>query len=211
MCFKKFDLHIHSAYSYDSFMGVDAIIRTARKRGLDGIAIIDHNTIAGGIAALKANHDSEFQVIVGAEIKTDRGDVAGLFLNEEILSRQFDAVIDEIKLQCGLSVLVHPYRGHLFPLDLARDVDFIEGFNARTKREDNLRAYELGLQSKKPLLAGSDAHTRPEIGRGIVRTEHGIKSIKRIEETRISGDESPYYLTHGLSVGMERLKKWLGR
>ena len=41
----KIDFHIHSKNSLDSFMSVDGIVRTAKKRGLDGVAIVDHNNL----------------------------------------------------------------------------------------------------------------------------------------------------------------------
>ena len=49
----KFDFHIHSKYSFDSFMDIEKIIKVAKKRGIDGIAIADHNTIKGGRKVLK--------------------------------------------------------------------------------------------------------------------------------------------------------------
>ena len=40
----KCDLHIHSHYSYDSNSSIKEIIDTAIKKGIDCIAITDHNT-----------------------------------------------------------------------------------------------------------------------------------------------------------------------
>ena len=47
----KFDLHVHSKYSSDGVLDPENIVRIARKRGLAGIAVTDHNTIRGGIEA----------------------------------------------------------------------------------------------------------------------------------------------------------------
>jgi len=41
----KYDLHIHSKYSSDGVLGLEKIVKIAMKRGLDGIAITDHDTI----------------------------------------------------------------------------------------------------------------------------------------------------------------------
>ena len=67
----RYDLHVHSKYSYDSFTSPEKIIKVAKKRGLDGVAITAHGTIKGGIEAPKIHKDKDFQVIVGAEIKTE--------------------------------------------------------------------------------------------------------------------------------------------
>lgn len=203
----KIDLHIHSKYSYDSFLSPETIIRIAKKRRLDGVAVTDHGTIKGGIEALKINKDKDFQVIVGAEIKTEYGDVIGIFLNEEIKSQIFMQVVEEIRGQDGLVVLAHPFRkGITFPTDLLKWVDLVEGFNARSRKGDNKRAYGLARKFKKPMTGGSDAHLGFEIGRGRTIVNSEVKGELRKGETKIEGEESSYYLVHGLSVTMERVK-----
>ncbi|MBA7528056.1 hypothetical protein ES705_20239 [subsurface metagenome] len=47
----KYDLHIHSKYSSDGVLEPEKIAKTAVKRGLDGIAITDQNTIKEGLKA----------------------------------------------------------------------------------------------------------------------------------------------------------------
>ena len=142
----------------------EKIVAIAKARGLDGIVICDHDTIRGGIEAQKSNKDPHFQVIVGAEIKTTAGDITGLFLKEEIVSREVNAVLDEIKAQGGRTLLNHPYQAHdLSKIDFDK-IDFIEGFNARVSPEQNRKAVELAQRYGKPMLSGSDAHLYGEIG-----------------------------------------------
>lgn len=202
----KFDLHIHSKYSYDSLLSPERIIKVAKRKGLHGVAITDHNTIKGGIEALKINEDKDFQVIVGAEIRTEYGDIIGLFLEDEITTNKFEGVIEEIKSQGGLSVLAHPYRQYKFPEEIVDKVDLVEVFNARSRKADNERAYELAKKFKKPQTAGSDAHFGFEIGRGRTMVNSKIIEALKKGETKIEGTESNYYLVHGLSVAMEGIK-----
>jgi len=202
----KFDLHIHSKYSYDSFLSPVRIIKVAKRKGLHGVAITDHNTIKGGIEALKINEDEDFQVIVGAEIRTEYGDIIGLFLEDEITTNKFEEVIEEIKSQGGLSVLAHPYRHYKFPEEIIDKVDLVEVFNARSRKADNERAYELAKKFKKPQTAGSDAHLVFEIGRGITIVNSEVREELREGNTTIEGEVSNYYLAHGLSVAMEKIK-----
>ena len=205
----NYDLHIHSKYSYDSFLAPERIIKTAKKKGLDGVAITDHGTIRGGVETLKLNKDKNFKVIVGAEIKTEYGDVIGLFLNEDIKTTTFVDVLDEIKSQGGLSVLAHPYRQYKFPEKIIDKVDLIEGFNARSRRKINEKAYKLGLKFKKPMTAGSDAHSFFEIGNGVVKIE-SVEDLM-VQKADFNGKETNYYLSHGLSLFNERLKKIFSR
>ena len=208
----KMDLHIHSKYSYDSFLSPERIIKIAKKKELGGVAVTDHGTIKGGVETSKINKGDDFIVIVGSEIKTEYGDVIGLFLNEEIVSNIFMEVVDEIKVQGGLVILAHPYRkGKIFPEGLMNKIDLIEAFNARSRKGDNERAYKLATKFRKTMTAGSDAHLGFEIGRGrtIVNSEVGVDLRKG--KTKIEGEESNYYLVHGLSVGMEKVKGVIGR
>jgi predicted metal-dependent phosphoesterase TrpH len=207
----KLDLHVHSRYSYDSLLNPGTIIKMAKKRDLDGVAIVDHNTIRGGIETLKLNDDLDFQVIVGAEIKTEYGDIIGLFLNEEIRNRKLIEVLEEITLQGGLSVLAHPYRQYSFPEALIDSVDVIEGFNARSTKEANEKGYALGARFNKPMIAGSDVHLSFEIGKGVTLVNSQIRESLKNGDTTIYGSESNYYLVHSISVAIERVKFWKTR
>ena len=96
----KYDLHIHLKYSSDGVLDPEKIVKIAIKRGLNGVAITDHNTIIGGLKA--KNYETEdFKVIVGSEISTERGEIIGLFLKEEIKPGNVQEVISEIKEQNG--------------------------------------------------------------------------------------------------------------
>lgn len=207
----KYDLHIHSKYSYDSISAPDKIIKIAKKRGLSGIAVTDHNTIMGGLNTLKANRDREFKVVIGAEIKTEYGDVIGLFLNDEIKSRSFDTVIEEIRSQGGISILAHPYRQYKFPETLASRVDLLEGFNARSKKILNNKSYQLALSCNKSVTGGSDAHCTIDIGKGLTITNCEVETALRSGMVECEGMISNYYLAHGLSITIEKMKKLINK
>ncbi len=203
-----FDLHIHSKYSYDSYLSPAKIIKIAKKKGLNGVAVTDHNTIKGGVETSKINNKDDFIVIVGSEINTEHGDVMGLFLNEEIRSRIFMQVVEEIKDQGGLIVLAHPFRkGNNFASDLFKHIELIEAFNARSPRSLNVGALELTKKFKKSVTAGSDAHFGFEIGGGRTIVYGDIKDELMKGRVKIEGEESKFYLVHGLSVLLEKTKQ----
>lgn len=185
-----FELHIHSRHSFDSLMSLESIIKAAKLRGLDGIAVTDHNTIKGGLEAQRINNDREFATVVGTEIYTDKGDIIGLFLNEEIKSRMFLDVVDEIRSQDGIVVLPHPFRGHELNKGLISAVDAIESFNSRTDIVGNKRAEELVRKYKKVSLAGSDAHFISEIGLG--STLINCDNLDEIKSAILAGKTSPF-------------------
>lgn len=203
----ELDLHIHSKYSYDSFMSPENIIKIAKKRKLNGIAITDHNTIKGGLEAKKFNKNSDFIIITGTEIHTEYGDIIGLFINEEIKKKNFLDVVEEIKSQSGISILAHPYRGFSSPEKIIDKVDFVEGFNARSNNEKNTMAIKLAAEYNKSVTAGSDAHSFFEIGNGITIFD-SINCLYNGNLT-IKGRKSNYYLSHAASVIAEKIKKMI--
>lgn len=145
-------------------MRPEKILVIAKKRGLDAVAITDHNSILGGLEGRKYQEKYGVEVIVGSEVKSDAGDIIGLGIEEEIRSRAWKDVIDEIKGQGGIVVLPHPYRSHHSVQDLAEAVDLVEVWNARSTPEQNTRALELASRLGKNGLMGSDAHLFREIG-----------------------------------------------
>jgi predicted metal-dependent phosphoesterase TrpH len=158
------DFHIHSRYSYDSILSVESLLSRAKRVGLERIAVTDHNSIQGGIKAKEASRGSGLEVIVGSEVKTDCGDIIGLYLHDEIREVRCDRVIEEIRSQGGLVVLPHPYRGHYSVYELAKKVDFIEIWNSKCSVEANVLAQELASSVNKKVICGSDAHSLSEIG-----------------------------------------------
>jgi predicted metal-dependent phosphoesterase TrpH len=200
----KIDLHIHSRYSYDGNLAPEDIVITAREKGLDGVAVTDHGTVKGGLEAKKYETD-DFIVIAGAEIKTDRGEVIGLFLSREVESTGFKDVVIEIKGQGGLVVVPHPFdrmRRSAFRIshDEASFVDAIEGYNARSIFQTfNRQAVTFAEKHNLPVVAGSDAHHANEIGlAGIVTSSRDIKTAICRSEIGIFGKTSPWLLVnHG--------------
>jgi len=204
---RSFDLHVHSKYSKDSINDPKWIIKIAKKKGLSGVAITDHNTIRGSLIAKKINTDTDFEIIPGEEIKTDIGDIIGLWITEEIKSRSWEEVIDEIHSQGGITVLAHPYRGHKLIDEVANRVDAIEILNARTPRLLNQKAYELAVKFQKGYSAGSDAHLPFEIGRvRVIVDSSNLRKALITGNVKLEGKESPYLLVHGMSFIIEKIK-----
>lgn len=157
------DFHTHTHHSYDSMMKPEKILRLAKERGLSGIVISDHDTIAGGIECYNLNRDKSLKVFVGSEVKTSVGDITGINLKAEITATNFSEVVQQIKKQGGLVLLVHPYHHHKLDEINFDAIDLIEGYNGREFESNNIKAVELAKKHNKPIIAGSDAHVYSEI------------------------------------------------
>jgi hypothetical protein len=166
------------------------IIQTAKRKGLGGVAVVDHNTIRGGLECLKANPDKEFVVVIGSEIETEHGDVLGLFLTEEVRSRNAEAVIEEVKEQGGIAVLPHPFKREAISRDLLVKFDAIEVFNARYWSWEYVKkALQTAADYRLPTTAGSDAHFYFEIGRGRCMAENAFTE-EDVRRAILSGETS---------------------
>lgn len=178
------DLHTHSCFSPDSRLTPTELIRLAKARGCDGIAVADHMTVQGGLAARAANTDPRFTVIPGVEYATEVGHVVGLFVERELSGLPVQGqqrggivplaqVVAAIHEQGGIAVLAHPFQARqtlpagIFGPD---GLDAMEGFNSRANSVRNPRANNLSLTHAAargtPLTGASDAHHAFEVGRG---------------------------------------------
>ncbi|MEJ2335651.1 MAG: dephospho-CoA kinase [Gemmatimonadales bacterium] len=168
------DLHMHTCHSKDCLSHPADVIATARRVGLDRIAITDHDEIEG---AFEAQRSAPALVIVGEEVRTAEGlDLIGLFLEEHIPpGGSFREVAEAIRSQGGITYLPHPFdrwRGsdEAYLASVIDCVDVVEAFNARVHDPArNERARSWARDHGLPVGAGSDAHTLREIGNGRVK------------------------------------------
>ncbi len=171
------ELHSHTLWSKDCVVSFDAIIKLCERRGVNRIAITDHNTAAGALALANLAPDL---VIVGEEIMTDRGEILGYFMQESIPAGLTpDETIRRLRDQGAVISVSHPFdrlrKGAWHEEDLLKiidKVDAIEVFNARCMfAEDNLKAQVFAQRHNLTGTVGSDAHSRIEYGRALVQMQ----------------------------------------
>lgn len=169
------DLHSHTFWSKDSLTSFETILRLCDQRGIDRIAITDHNTIGGALAFKTIAPD---RVIVGEEIMTTRGEILAYFVHETVPPGLTpDETIRRLRDQGAVISVSHPFDGlrkgawqEADLLRIADRVDAIEVFNARCLfPQDNVRANVFATQHGLLGTAGSDAHTQPEYGRALTQ------------------------------------------
>ena len=78
------DLHTHTEHSHDCSTPVEELLDHAEALELGAIAVTDHNVFLGAAAAVELARSRDLTVIPGEEMKTDEGEVIGLFLEREI-------------------------------------------------------------------------------------------------------------------------------
>lgn len=184
------DLHMHTEHSHDCSTPVADLLDHAEAIGLGAIAVTDHNVFAGAQDAVRLAAGRDLVVIPGEEVKTDRGEVIGLFIQEQIpRGMSMEETIAAIRDQGGLVYMPHPFdRLHAIPRPetlhrLLAEIDVFEVYNARLLFEGyNDEAVRFARKYNLLMGAGSDAHVLPGVGTGIVR----MRAFETSEEFLIS-------------------------
>jgi predicted metal-dependent phosphoesterase TrpH len=170
----KIDLHIHTIRSHDAVTLPEEVIEAVRRRGLDMVAITDHNHLDGALALREMAPD---MIIVGEEIRTTAGELIAYFLEEWVPpGLPLQETIERLRAQNAFISVPHPFdrlrRGLMCavqPSEVLDNVDALEVFNARCVfSADNDRALTLASSQGLLMTAGSDAHIAWEIGQAYV-------------------------------------------
>jgi predicted metal-dependent phosphoesterase TrpH len=201
----KVELHCHSIYSRDSLNTIAGLLRRIDRLGIDRLAITDHNTIQGALAANRAAPD---RFIVGEEIKTQKGELLAFFVQEEIPRglppRQ---AIDLLRAQGAFISVSHPFdlqrAGWELPdlIEITPLVDAIEVFNARClEGRLNDQALQYARQNQLAGTVGSDAHTLAEVGRATMELPPfedaaGLRQV--IHQAQVDVKLSPFWVHFG--------------
>ncbi len=171
------ELHAHTSASPCATVHPDKLIRLVEQKGLQAIAITDHDRID---AAQYIRKKASFYVIIGEEISTKDGDIIGYFLQNTIqpgLSAK--ETVERIREQGGLVCIPHPcdklrkYRLRRESLESILDeIDFLETWNARNVFVSaNKNAERIAVTHSIAQICGSDSHTKFEIGRSTMTVD----------------------------------------
>ena len=148
----------------------ERLLKTARAKGIERLAITDHSETGGAREAHALDPDL---VIIGEEVYTTQGELLAYFVTEWIPPglEPMDA-IHRLKEQDAVISVAHPldpFRGGAWQEPALHEilpyVDALEIFNARTVGKNaNERARALADEAGLSGTAGSDAHHYLEVG-----------------------------------------------
>ncbi|MHA1211308.1 MAG: PHP domain-containing protein [Candidatus Heimdallarchaeota archaeon] len=163
----KIDMHVHTNYS-DGVDSPEEIIRQAEKMGLDGIAIVDHDTFGGLHEAFEI--ETDLIIIPGIEVSTCKGHILGYGISDgEIeIGLTTKETVDIIHRMGGIAVPAHPFDR--IRLGIKKEVynlniDALEVINGCiTLNRFNKKAMEVAIELDLPMIGGSDGHSTEEIG-----------------------------------------------
>jgi predicted metal-dependent phosphoesterase TrpH len=187
----RVDLHLHSSYSHDGQSSLAQLIEKCRECDLDRIALTDHNTVEGALALQRMEPGL---AIVGEEVKTQQGEVIGLFITGPLPPYlPAGEVMDLIHEMGGLVYVPHPFdrRRSNFSaerlVELAERIDIIETYNPWCDPAANQAAVRFATDLDKVAATGSDSHSARELGRSWMEMEEYASPqdfLKKLREAR---------------------------
>lgn len=181
----RLDLHVHSRYSPDSSLPVEAIASRLIAVGLNGFALTDHNTVAGHaeLSTLSAKYPG-FVLVPGVEVSTREGHLLAYGVTEAPPSqRPVEETIDWVRGHGGVPVLSHPFRfSHGVGRSVAESVQgvAVETVNGHNSRGANRKAAALANRRKLAATGGSDVHDPSDLGRAYTEFPDGTMSAEAV-------------------------------
>jgi len=190
------DLHVHTyPASPCSVARVEDVILEAKRIGLDGVCLTDHNYIwdKARVEELRRKHD--FLILRGNEITTDQGDMLVFGLERPI---QGIIKLDELRILVseaeGFIIAAHPFRGFLLfgsgqlgltpekamERPLFKKVEGVEVLNSKVTEKENRFAAEVAKGTGLAGTGGSDAHQVSDVGLYATRFFSKIRNEKEL-------------------------------
>lgn len=190
----KIDLHVHTCYSRDAPTTLREAVAWAKRRGLDGIAVTDHETVAG---AVRLAGNRGILVIPGVEVSSSGGHILALNVTEPVPAKLAPSeTIRRIQEAGGIAVAAHPaavYRtlgrleaGRWFKRGSPLKLDAVEVVNSASF-PFSLSTYlnrRLAARLNLPETAGSDSHIPETIGMAYTLIDADPEAEEVIEAIR---------------------------
>ncbi|MDI9578373.1 MAG: CehA/McbA family metallohydrolase [Candidatus Bathyarchaeia archaeon] len=185
----KADLHVHTTYSKDSVITPKELVYYAKQKGLNAVAVTDHNYLEGAYEIAKK---TDFLIIPGVEVSSSDGHIVALNV-KELIPRGFSAAetVELIHRAGGVAIACHP---HVYFKGCLRDkvcssFDAIEVINARAFPFNNSvkKAEETAQRLGLSKVAGTDAHYGPQIGYAYTIIETLEPTVEAIAKAIVEG------------------------
>jgi len=192
------DLHCHTLpRSQCSALEPEACVDLARRRGLDGICLTEHDALWPEDEIEKLRVRTAFPVFSGIELTTDMGHVLAFGLSAGSAHFVSAAVaFAAARTDGALLFLAHPARDGLLRVDRATLEYFesVEAVNGSDSRLQNLAASGLAKGFRLPGIGGSDAHTAAEVGSAATRFPGTLTSNASLVAALRRADYEAVYL-----------------
>ncbi|HYB79308.1 MAG TPA: CehA/McbA family metallohydrolase [Thermoplasmata archaeon] len=178
----RLDLHVHSHHSPDSSLSIEAIVTHLAAHGLNGIALTDHNTVAGHaeLASWQAKLPDAV-LLPGVEVSTLEGHLLVYGVHE--LPPMGRPVVETVEWALGrgaVPVPAHPFRlshGVGRAVALRVPVPALETVNGHNSPRANRKAAAVAGARSLATTGGSDVHELSDLGRAYTEFPEGTTGV----------------------------------
>lgn len=218
----RFDAHVHTGHSKDGRGSVLELAMAAQERGMHGLAITDHDTVAGHAEIEEAMQKTGLLIVPGIEVTSAEGHVLALNVREDIAKGQsLTATTAAIEALGGIAIVAHPLRMFtgIGPSGLRSHtgrgtIKAVEARNARERRIVQENTWAIAATLGVPLVGGSDAHWIHDVGTAYTEFDHVPRDAADLVHSirdglcRPAGGNLPRRQVwgHGLSLTVRRFR-----
>jgi predicted metal-dependent phosphoesterase TrpH len=200
------DLHTHTyPNSDDSFLSPSELIINAKRAGLDGVCLTDHDWYWDHEAAAYLGRVHDFLVIPGVETNTEDGHILAFGIDKFQFGMHRIAFLRQmVDENDGFMILAHPFRRHFYSNDdidesvdrflqnpLFHYVDTIEILNGKGTERQNSFSQALGKRLGWQGVGGSDAHELKEIPTCATYFERKVRNLEEMIQELKAGRYKP--------------------
>jgi predicted metal-dependent phosphoesterase TrpH len=186
----KIDLHVHTTGSNDGFIEPEQLPFIVKERGLDGVAITNHDVFTE-VAA------SGVIVIPGIEVSTREGHIIGLGVSGPIATgKPADETISMIHRAGGVVIIPHPFDLVSPCVNLSKlrsKPEAIEVINSDALffHLSTKLAKRAAERLRLPMVAGSDSHIPETVGDAYTLIDSESEKVEDILKAIRMGSVQP--------------------
>lgn len=215
------DMHVHTTRgAADSSLTPDQLIEEARRIGLTGVNITEHDRVWDARLIDEFREESGLFVSRGMEVSTDMGHIIAIGLSTYMpgirKAAELRRALDDAG---GFMIVAHPFRHFFDPIHFRRDgrppfgmspeeaaermpvfrlVDEIEVANGGSTQRENEFALKVAQALGKRGIGSSDCHSTNGVGYYVTVFEDELRSQEHMLESLRAGR---YYAASGLPSG----------
>jgi len=206
----RIDLHLHTNYSDGDL--VDNIVKVARFKGLDGLAITDHYTLEGYRVLKKL--DNKLLILPGVEIETKIAHILLIGIDTMPFKKvkSYVEVFEWAKDNNAVIILAHPMATYFsikknmkiikrYKPDAIEVCNSLYPFFVLAKRFSEKIAENLSL----PMTGGSDAHRAIDVGNcyTLIDAEPNVEDVmESIRKGKIRAKGKPSGIIYRTKIGL---------
>lgn len=180
------DMHIHTTHgATDSNLKPAELARVARRVGLDGVVVTEHDRVWETQLAERFREEHGLFLGSGMEVSTELGHILVLGLDRYVTGIHHSEELRRVVKEAGgYMIVAHPFRHYFYrvywvrqgwePFNLTPEeaaklpvfqlVDAVEVLNGGNNAQENNFALQVANILGKPGVAGSDAHSDQGVG-----------------------------------------------